>query len=250
MAEASDGEAPRLTVPGEVLVSLSGVVKDYHALRPLRVQQLDLRAGETVALLGVDQASAEVLVNLIAGATVPDAGEVRALGRPTTDITDGDTWLKALDDFGIISERAVLLEQLTAEQNLAVPLSLDLHDLPHDIRSRVSSLAAEVHLEARELASFASSLTPLGRMRLKLARAVAIGPRVLMAEHPNASLPPSDHPSFAADLVRVAASRRLALLVLTADAQFASAVGHRVLTLNPATGALTTAASGWRRWFS
>lgn len=235
---------------GELLVSVTGVEKDYRTLRPLRIRDLSLRAGQSVALLGLDQAAAEVLVNLIAGATLPDSGTVRVLGQLTTDINDGDAWLKALDRLGIISERAVLLDQMTAEQNLAVPLSLDLHDLPASVKAAVSRLAGDVGLEASLLPKFASTLSSLDRMRLRLARALAVNPRVVMAEHPNATLSPDERPVFAADLLRVAASKQLAVLVLTADAVFAAAVADHVFIVNPATGELAPQATGWRRWFS
>jgi ABC-type lipoprotein export system ATPase subunit len=233
----------------QVVVSLTGVVKDYRALRPLRIQALELHAGERLALLGFDQASAEVLVNMIAGATLPDSGTVYALGRSTHEITDGATWLQALDDFGIVSERAVLLEQLTVEQNLAIALTLELHDLPADIRTRVSMLATEVGLAQTDLTKPTAALSTLGRLRLRLGRAIAVNPKVLMAEHPNAPLSEAEQPQFVETLVQVAQSRRLALLVLTADAAFASAVAERVLRLNPATGQLIAAAGGWRKWF-
>lgn len=235
--------------PGELLVAVTGVEKDYRSLRPLRVRHLELHENETLALLGFDQAAAEVLVNLIAGASLPDGGEVRTLGRLTSDITSGDDWMQALDQLGIVSERAVLLDQLTTEQNLAVPLTLDLYDLPADVRTRVSALSGEVGLTGEQLPRFVSTLSALDRMRLRLARALAVNPRVVMAEHPNASLPSADHATFAADVARVASARRLGMIVLTADRVFASAVSDRVLTLNPATGELTASGSGWRRWF-
>jgi predicted ABC-type transport system involved in lysophospholipase L1 biosynthesis ATPase subunit len=231
------------------LVILTGIEKDYRSLRPLRVRHLELREAETVALLGFDQASAEVLVNLIAGATLPDAGQVRAFGRLTSDITNAESWLKALDQFGIISERAVLLEEMTTAQNLAVPLTLELHDVPPALRTQVAQLAAEVGLGADSLDQPVTSLQALDRMRLRLGRALAVAPRVLMAEHPNASLATDDIPTFAADLARVAAARRLALLLMTADRVFAASVADHVLELNPATGELSRVAKGWRRWF-
>lgn len=236
--------------PADVLVSVTGVEKDYRTLRPLRIRDLSLRAGESVALLGLDQAAAEVLVNLIAGATLPDTGTVRVLGQLTSEINDGEAWMKALDRLGIISERAVLLDQMTAEQNLAVPLSLDLHDLPGTVKAAVARLAEDVGLDASQLPRFASTLSSLDRMRLRLARALAVNPRVVMAEHPNASLSPEERPVFASDLLRVAIKRQLAVLVLTADAVFAGAVADHVFIVNPATGELRPQASGWRRWFS
>jgi ABC-type uncharacterized transport system ATPase subunit len=104
-----------------VVLTLEGISKQYGALRPLRVQQLSVAAGEHVALLGFDRAAAEVFVNLVTGAALPDAGQVTVFGRPTSEIADGTAWLALVDRFGIVSERAVLLEQLSVVQNLAMP---------------------------------------------------------------------------------------------------------------------------------
>jgi len=61
--------------------------KAYGGLRPLRIAALRVAAGDRVAILGFDQPAAEVFVNLATGATLPDAGAVSILGRPTHAIT-------------------------------------------------------------------------------------------------------------------------------------------------------------------
>jgi ABC-type sulfate/molybdate transport systems ATPase subunit len=76
-----------------------------------------------------------------------------------------------------------------------------------------------------------------------------MNPAVLLAEHPNATLPQDDAARFAADLKRIVTSRGMAALVLTADQQFARVLADEVLVLHPATGTLKSS-SGWRRWFS
>ena len=53
------------------VLRLSGVIKDYRGLRPLRIAALSVAAGEHVALVGVDQVAAEVFINLVTGATLP-----------------------------------------------------------------------------------------------------------------------------------------------------------------------------------
>src|SRR5688572_11964567 len=130
----------------EPLVALHRVVKDYRALRPLRVEHFELLPGESVALLGLDHAAAEVFVNLVTAATLPDAGDVDIFGGPTRSITDSDTWFHSLDRFGILSERVVLVEQLTVEQNLTLPISLEVEQPPADVRTRVQHLADEVRI--------------------------------------------------------------------------------------------------------
>ena len=234
---------------GELLVELAGVSKDYRALRPLRIQRLELRAGESIALLGLDAAMAEVLVNLITGAQLPDEGEVRVFGRSTAAITAVDEWVAELDRFGLISDRAVLVEQFTAEQNLALPISLDIDVMSPPIREEVRRLASEVGLSADRMALPTSALTPTDQLRLRLGRALALHPRVLLAEHPNALLAGEESPSFARDFRRISRDRGLATLLVTADATFAGAGADTVLELQPATGALKRR-SGLRRWFS
>ena len=234
---------------GELLLQLTDVTKDYRGLRPLRIRQLEVRAGEVVALLGVDAAMSEVLINLITGAQLPDGGEVRVCGRPTSATTGVDDWVTELDRFGLISERAVLVEQFTTEQNLAMPLSLEVEDLKPSIRDEVRALAIEVGLSDEELNAPTAALTASAQLRLRLGRALALRPRVLLAEHPNARLSGAELPRFAADLARITTTRGLASLITTVDATFASALTDRVLRFEPASGLLRLA-SGWRRWLS
>jgi ABC-type transporter Mla maintaining outer membrane lipid asymmetry ATPase subunit MlaF len=233
----------------EPLVRLRQVTKDYHGLRPLRVEALELHEGHALALLGFDHVMAEILVDLITGAIVPDSGEVSIFGRPTTSIVDRAAWFQTLDQFGLLTERAVLVEQLTVEQNLAIPLSLALDDLPPDVRARVASLATEIGFTSSDLSKPAGGLAPTERLRVRLGRALAMGPKVLLAEHPNATLAQDEATRFGADLRRIIQDRGLAVLVLTADQDFARTAADEVLVLEPATGALKPA-SGWRRWFA
>src|SRR3712207_1062159 len=128
----------------------------------------------------------------------------------TADISDGDAWLASLDRFGMLSERAVLLDQLTVAQNLAVPFSLQLDPIPDSVQRDVRRLAEEVAIDPASLAARVEAVDPGVRARVRLGRALALGPRVLLAEHPNASLAAEALPAFAADLSRIIAARGLA----------------------------------------
>ena len=68
-------------------------------------------------------------MNLITGATLPDTGDVDVFGVSTRNIADPDAWVVEIDRFGILSERAVLLDAFTVEQNLALPFSLEVDEL-------------------------------------------------------------------------------------------------------------------------
>ena len=75
------------------VLEFAGASKAYGGLRPLRIARLRVAAGDRVALLGFDQPTAEVFVNLATGATLPDAGEVSIFGLPTRAIEDSADWL-------------------------------------------------------------------------------------------------------------------------------------------------------------
>jgi ABC-type lipoprotein export system ATPase subunit len=235
--------------PPDVLVQLRQVVKDYRSLRPLRIESLDLHDGQTLALCGFDQMTAEIMVDLITAAIVPDSGEVTVFGQPTTAIADRTAWLQTLDRFGLLTERAVLVEQFTVEQTLAIPYSLAVENLSAHLRQRVAALAEEIGFGDSDLSRHSGVLPALGRLRLRLGRALAMNPKVLLAEHPNATLTEDEAAQFGADLKRIVHARGMAALVLTADQAFARAAADEVLMLHPATGTLKLS-SGWRRWFS
>ena len=235
--------------PPDSLVQIRKITKDYRSLRPLRIESLDLHEGQALALCGFDRITAEILVDLITAAIVPDSGEIRVFGQLTTSIADRESWLQTLDRFGLLTERAVLVEQFTVEQNLAIPYSLSVEDLSADLKMRVAALAEEIGFDRSDLQRQGGVLAPLGRLRLRLGRALAMNPRVLLAQHPNATLAPEDAARFGADLQRIVRARGMSALVLTADQDFARAAAGEVLVLHPATGTLKSS-SVWRRWFS
>jgi len=222
----------------EPLIELRGISKDYRSLRPLRIHDLRLQHGDSIALMGLDADAAEVLVSVITGATLPDAGEARVLGRATTSIATADEWLNWLEQFGLLSNRTSLIEQLNVEQNLALALSLEVEDMPPSLRAQVRTLVAELHIDEAELSLPVLQASAATQVRVRLGRALAIKPQILLAEHPNAMLSPDDTPAFAADLSRIIADRRLTSVLMTSDRAFASAVADHVYVLQPATGVL------------
>lgn len=222
----------------DALVDIQGLVKEYGSLRPVRVAALTVRRGDRVALMGLDQAAAEMFVTLITGAALPDQGAVRLFGQLTADIPDSDRWLALLDRLGIVSDRAVLIEQFTVAQNIAMPFTLEVEPIAAAVRPKVVALAREVGL-SDDLVD-----TPVGRAgaavqaRVRLARAIALEPTLVLAEHPSAQLPRDAVVAFAKDLSRVARARELGLIVVSADKEFVRALDGTTLIVEAATGQL------------
>jgi osmoprotectant transport system ATP-binding protein len=221
------------------ILEVHRLVKDYRGLRPLRIESLTVGEGDCVAVSGLDAVASEVLLNLLTGAILPDRGDVRVFGRSTADLSSGEEWLAWLDRFGLVTERAVLLDALTVAQNLAVPFTLQLDPVAPEATSAVAALAEEVGLAPERLDGRLADAPPEIHARVRLARAIALGPSILLLDHPTLTLHPGAVPAFAAAIVRIAGARGLTMLNVTEDRVFAAAVGGRRLRLNAATGALT-----------
>jgi ABC-type transporter Mla maintaining outer membrane lipid asymmetry ATPase subunit MlaF len=231
----------------EPALEMRGIVKSYNALRPLRIADLSIAPGARVAVAGIDAAGAEVMLNLVTGASLPDEGEVRVFGRPTSEVTNGDDWLASLDRFGIVSERAVLLEGATLTQNLALPFALQIDPVPPDTVVRVEALADDCGIAREHLATRAGDVPAMVRTRVHLARAIALDPWLLLMEHPTAALDQGERAAFGEVVARVCDQRTLTMLAVTQDLQFASAAAHETLTLQGATGRLVVARRSWWR---
>jgi len=220
------------------LLEIRGLVKGYQALRPLRIRELVVSPDTIVSIGGLDATAAETFVHLVTGATLPDEGDVIMLGQNTRAIADGNAWLRSLDAVGMVTARGILIEAFSVLQNIAMSFTLDVDPIDPRVVPQAGALARDVGIDAALFDRLAGKAGPDVQMRVHLARALALGPKLLIAEHASALLPRHAVGAFGADLARVAQSRRLALVAITADDALAKAIGGQRLELVPATGEL------------
>lgn len=223
----------------EPLVEIRQLVKEYGALRPLRIQTLVVGPGEIVSVAGLDAQAAEILVTLVTGASLPDEGQIRLFGRATSNLDDSTVWLQSLDGIGMLSGRVVLLEPYSVCQNIALSLTLAVDPIDPGVRADVDRLAIEAGIDR---ATFDAPVAGIGadlQMRVRLARALALHPRLMLAEHPSATVSREAVHALGADVARIAQVRKMGVLAVTADPVLARALGGTRLTLDPATG-------GWK----
>lgn len=229
-------------------IELTHVRKSFGGLRPLRINAFALDAGARVTLRGLDAQAAEMFCLLVTGAALPDEGTVVVDGHDTRAIATDTEWLHSLDRFGLVSHRAVLLDTLTIEANLALPLTLSIDPMPEDVRRAVAILADEVGLGRERLSSSVQTLSPADRVRVHLARALAAEPQVLLLEHVTAPLPPEEAGALGRTLQAIGDDRGLAWIALAEDDTFVTALGGAAFRLDGASGDITPADGDVRIW--
>jgi putative ABC transport system ATP-binding protein len=214
-----------------LLVRTVGLRKDYETaaglLPVLRGIDLDVEAGETVAITGESGCGKSTLLGLLAGLDTPTAGTLTVAGRNLATADES-----ALADFrartvGIVFQHFHLLASLSAIENVALPLELrDGHDRDHRAREAL----AAVGLAARH-DHFPSQLSGGERQRVAIARAIVTDPALVLADEPTGNLDERSGASVADLLFDLVTSRGTTLVMVTHNPALAARCGRR-LTLH------------------
>jgi ABC-type lipoprotein export system ATPase subunit len=125
---------------------------------------------------------------------------------------------------------------MSVVQNLAVPFSLEIEPPAAAVRDQATRLAREVLLPEDTWEGPAAALDAEARVRLRMARALALNPQILLLEHPTVSVDRSRVEALARDIRAVAERRHATAISLTMDREFAEVASTRLLTLDAATG--------------
>lgn len=208
------------------LLQLRGVKKAFGAVRVLDGVDLDVAAGETFVLLGVSGSGKTVLMKHLEGLLQPDEGSVVIDGH---DLSSGDPGqLEAVRrEVGIQFQSGALFDSMTVAQNVAFPLREQQHLGTQEVDARVERLLRLVGLSdvAQKLPA---ELSGGMRKRVAFARAMALQPKLLLADEPTAGLDPLT--TEAVDDAIVAAQEELGVtaFIITHDLPTAFRIADRV----------------------
>jgi len=179
----------------------------------LRGVDLDVAAAEAVLVLGPNGSGKTTLLSILGGLDVPSRGSVTIGGREISRLKESALAKIRLHDVGFVFQTHNLIDDLTVEENVALPLRL-AHQ-PAD--ARVAELLGAFDL--RRLATRRPLEISVGEgQRVAVARALANGPKVILADEPTAAL---DRKGSAAVLLAFELARtsfHAALVVASHDA--------------------------------
>lgn len=178
--EATASPPPRLRIRGLRRQLPSG----ERLLTILEDIDLDIAAGELVAVLGPSGSGKSTLLALMAGLDRPTAGSVELDGRAIHDLPEDDLARLRRRQLGFVFQSFQLLGNLTARENVLLPL--ELAGLP-DPERRADELLEEVGLGERGH-HYPSQLSGGEQQRVAVARAYACRPPILLADEPTGNL--------------------------------------------------------------
>jgi putative ABC transport system ATP-binding protein len=209
-------EALALEVRGLTRAFPSGVAR----INALEDVDLCVRPGEFVAVMGPSGAGKSTLLHLIAGLDTPTRGSITIDGQALASLDDDQVTLLRRRRLGFIFQAFNLLDVLTAQENVALPLLIDgVRD--NEAQSRAEEALADVGLTDRS-GHLPAQLSGGEQQRVAIARALVTRPVLVLADEPTGNLDSASGDQVLSLLRRLVDERRQTLLLVTHDARHAA----------------------------
>lgn len=213
-------------------LNATGLTKDFHSgsetVHAVREVSLQVRPGELVLLVGSSGSGKSTLLHMLAGLETPTAGTVQVEDRTLTWLSPAQVAAVRLQFIGVVFQDGNLIDELTAAENVSLPLEV----------ARMSRAAARRDAErALDLvglsglgARLPSELSGGQRQRVAVARALVGDRRILLADEPTGSLDTATGQQVI-DSIRRTCDAGAAVVVATHDLRH-TRVADRVLEMS------------------
>ncbi|MFD5496664.1 ABC transporter ATP-binding protein [Streptomyces sp. NPDC127091] len=212
--------------PTEPLLAARGLAKAHGRTQALRGASVELHTGEILAVTGASGSGKSTLLHCLAGIVRPDAGSVTYAGLRLEELPEKRLSELRRTDFGVVFQFGQLVPELTALDNVALPLMLAGTDRA-GARERAGEWLERFGVRGQ------GELRP-GEMsggqaqRAALARALVTGPKVVFADEPTGALDSLAGEQVMTALAHTAREAGTAVLLITHDAQVAAYADREV----------------------
>jgi putative ABC transport system ATP-binding protein len=171
---------------GAPLIHARDLELSFGQTPALRGASVSVNAGEILAVMGPSGSGKSTLLHCLAGILVPDSGEIRFGGRRLDTLPEGERSALRRDRFGFVFQCGQLVPELTAEENIALPLLLG------GVRRAQALVQARAWFERLDLDGLrqrrSGELSGGQAQRVALARGLVARPEVLFADEPTGAL--------------------------------------------------------------
>jgi putative ABC transport system ATP-binding protein len=228
-------------VTGEqrTIIEARNVVKSFGQTPALRGASLTVRRGEILAVMGPSGSGKSTLLYCLAGILTPDEGDVWFDGRRLDTLSEDRRSDLRRDRFGFVFQFGQLIPELTAEENVAMPLLLGgVRRGPALAEARPwfgrLGLDGLEHRRSGELSGGQAQ-------RIALARGLVGRPEVLFADEPTGSLDSMSGELVMRQLTAAAREQGTTVILVTHEARIAAYAGREVVVRDGTVGSLTGA---------
>ena len=211
---------------GSSLLTISGLKKSFNTGKQNEVNVLHginfkMQAGDFYALMGPSGCGKSTLLNIVGGLIKPSGGDVVLSGRNLKDLNDGKLTKIRANEVGWIFQSFGLIDNLTALENVMIPMNLVGTD-DSVAGERALGLLQAVGLVGRDH-HFPDDLSGGQRQRVAIARALANEPKLLLADEPTGNLDTQTGIGIIKLFQKLAQQDKKAILMVTHDVNLAHA---------------------------
>lgn len=216
----------------KAIISCHQLAKSYQdgeeVIKVLVDINLEVRAGELIAIIGHSGCGKSTLLQLLAGLDHPTSGRVTILEDDINKLSETKRCKLRNQCLGFIYQFHHLLPEFSALENVAMPLLIRGDD-PRDIKLKAAMLLEQVGLKDR-LRHRLGQLSGGERQRVAIARALVGSPSCILADEPTGNLDPYNAERVLSLFVELQKQQQTAVIMVTHDANIA-AHADRVLRL-------------------
>ncbi|AMP98453.1 MULTISPECIES: ATP-binding cassette domain-containing protein [Pedobacter] len=212
------------------VISIKGLKKAFGDLEVLRGVDLEVYQGENLVVLGRSGTGKSVLIKVISGLLLPDAGDVDVLGQSVEHLSTRELMALRLK-VGFSFQNSALYDSMTVRQNLEFPLVRNSRNLRRkEINREVEDVLDAVGL-SQTIEQMPSELSGGQRKRIGIARTLILRPEIMLYDEPTAGLDPITCIEINNLINEVQEKYKTTSIIITHDLTCAKETGDRIAML-------------------